>query len=438
MPVAAASHTVGCAPLSNGTRSPAGGPAVCLRPPASRATGGNVPERPALARLGRRSTAIAIAIRGGVTLRPITAEQVDFLAEGAAVLGTGGGGNTYLAGLDLKRVLRQGATLRIAHVDELAPDAFGPLLSGMGAPTVGIERLPTAGRFGRLVEAAGRAMGRAAGFVAVGEIGGANALRPLTGAAEAGLPAVDADPMGRAFPELQMCTYMIGGILPRPLILNDGKGVDATLSDIADAHTAERYARALTWAMGGSAGLVLGVLTAADVRRHGIPGTLSLAERIGAEMARERARKRSTLDGIARVVPAMRHLFEGKVIDVSRRTAAGFARGQVTLEGLDGRRGERIRIDFQNEYLIARPDGEGEPIVTVPDLLVLVEQESGRAVGSEMVRYGLRVHVLGMPAPFELKTAAALAAVGPGAFGYDDAFRPMAGDLLGRKEPQPA
>ena len=40
------------------------------------------------------------------------------------------------------------------------------------------------------------------------------------------------------------------------------------------------------------------------------------------------------------------------------------------------------------------------------------------------------VAVIGLPAPRELKTAAALKVVGPPAFGYDIPFTPMPGDLL--------
>jgi DUF917 family protein len=47
-----------------------------------------------------------------------------------------------------------------------------------------------------------------------------------------------------------------------------------------------------------------------------------------------------------------------------------------------------------------------------------------------MLRYGLRVAVIAMPAPKELKTPQALAVVGPAAFGYDVEFQPMDGDLL--------
>ena len=42
------------------------------------------------------------------------------------------------------------------------------------------------------------------------EAGGVNSLLPLALAARLGLPVIDADGMGRAFPELQMVTFHSG------------------------------------------------------------------------------------------------------------------------------------------------------------------------------------------------------------------------------------
>lgn len=371
-------------------------------------------------------------------MREIGVKEIDWIAEGAAVLGAGGGGSTYQGALALKRLLRGGARVRVLGAAEVADEALGPVISGMGAPTVGIERVAAAGRYGMLMDAVRATLGRPVDFVAIGEIGGGNAITPLVAGAESGLPVVDADPMGRAFPELQMDTYSIGGIPPAPLILHDGKGVVASLTGVPDPFTAERYARALTWAMGGSAGLAMAVVTGAQIRELGIAGTLGLCEKLGRAMDEARRHKRETIEAILDVVPAARHLFDGKIVDVVRRTVAGFARGTITLAGLGTSSGERLEVEFQNEYLIATRHGGGGAMavaLTVPDLLVLVEQETGRALGSEAVRYGLRVHVLGLPAPHELKTVRALAVLGPQAFGYDTPFRPMPGDLLGRPAP---
>jgi DUF917 family protein len=43
----------------------------------------------------------------------------------------------------------------------------------------------------------------------------------------------------------------------------------------------------------------------------------------------------------------------------------------------------------------------------------------------DLVRYGLRVDVLGIPAPPRLTTEQALQYVGPRAFGYAEEYRPL-------------
>jgi hypothetical protein len=148
-------------------------------------------------------------------------------------------------------------------------------------------------------------------------------------------------------------------------------------------------------------------------------------------MQSSRKRKRSAIEALSAVVPSTVHLFEGKVADLERRTAAGFSRGSARIEGTGTCRGSVMWMEFQNEFLIART-GVAEDVrvrVMVPDLLVLLEEESGLALSTEDLRYGMRICALGLPAPRELKTAQALRYVGPRAFGYDMDFVPLPGDL---------
>jgi DUF917 family protein len=103
----------------------------------------------------------------------------------------------------------------------------------------------------------------------------------------------------------------------------------------------------------------------------------------------------------------------------------GFARGSITIEGLGDDRGEQLLIEFQNEYLVALR-GE-EVLAIVPDLICIADAETGDPITTEVIRYGLRVAVLGMPAPLKLKTDEALAVIGPRAFGYSQPFTPLPG-----------
>ena len=144
---------------------------------------------------------------GDWLLRP---EDVDAMAIGAGILGTGGGGNATRPALAIRHFLGQhpGATLRIRSLGSLDDDAH--VLSGavMGAPTVSTEKLMS-----DKLHVAGQAMARTAGIepdaLLCLEIGGGNGLELLYWAALSGLPALDACTMGRAFPEVQMTSSAI-------------------------------------------------------------------------------------------------------------------------------------------------------------------------------------------------------------------------------------
>lgn len=355
----------------------------------------------------------------------ITEDDVRCIAIGAGVLGTGGGGDPYLGELQLIQLIRAGKQVQVIPVSELADNARGCGVSGMGAPTVGNEKLPAGDEMWQSIKGVQEFGGVPFSFIAIGEIGGGNALEPLIAAAYGGLPVVDADPMGRAFPELQMDTYMIGGVNPSPLGLADGRG-NHTVLQVSDPVIAERYGRALTIAMGGTSSLAMPVLTGQEVKEHGIHGTLSLCHRIGKAVRRALQEKTDAVQAIMSEVPT-RLLFTGKVVDVDRRTTGGFARGHAVLDGISEFAGVELRIDIQNEYLVAWKNGV--PIATVPDLICVIDAESGLPIGTENLRYGLRLHVLGIPASRKLKTNKALAVVGPRAFGYDLDFAPLLGDF---------
>ena len=273
------------------------------------------------------------------------------------------------------------------------------------------------------VRALERYTGKQVNYLCPWEVGGLNSIRPLVEGALSGLPVVDADAMGRAFPETQMSTFAIYGIPCTPAAIADVHHQVALFPQLGDARTLERYARAVTIQMGGSAGFATPLMTGAELKRTVVPRTLSLAREIGRAVRRAR---REHADPIAAVlaVAGGQVLFRGKVVDVKRAITGGFARGHLVLAGLDDPRDTR-RIDFQNENLIIR---RGEVVeAVVPDLIALVDLNSAEPVTTEVVRYGLRVAALGIPAPALLKTSEALAVVGPRAFGLDAEYVPLPG-----------
>jgi uncharacterized protein len=356
----------------------------------------------------------------------VTEEILDALEIGAGILGTGGGGNPYLGKIEALQQLKADKIIQVVSLDEIGDDAFVTTVGGMGSPTVGIERVGRGDECVRAMRALERHMGRRFTHVIPGEIGGSNSMRPMIVAAQTGLPVIDGDGMGRAFPELQMDTFSIYGVAPTPGTLADPRGHEVIFDRISDPVTLERYARAVTIQMGGAAGYAFPPMTADEVRRTAIPGTVSLAIEIGRAVLAARGALANPVDAALSVAGGQR-LFHGKIVDVERRLLGGFARGVLQLEGSGVDAGRALCIDFQNENLIARTD-DGEILAVVPDLICLVDEDSAEPITTEIVRYGLRVVVLGIPAPEMLKTQEALRFIGPEAFGYDGVpYTPLPG-----------
>src|SRR5690606_37781771 len=107
-----------------------------------------------------------------------------------------------------------------------------------------------------ILEAFARAHGRAATHVMPAEIGGIAALIPVAAAAILKVPMVDADMMGRAFPQLPMLLSSILGVSASPMVMGDEWGNTVVLRGIDDEHT-ERIARTVCVEMGASALMAL-------------------------------------------------------------------------------------------------------------------------------------------------------------------------------------
>jgi uncharacterized protein len=349
-------------------------------------------------------------------MRLLTEQELRDVAVGAAILGTGGGGNPYVGRLLAEQAIRRYGPVEVAGVEEVPDDAFAAFSAMMGAPTVMIEKIPRGDELERAFHALQERLGRPLSHVVPAEVGGINSMLPIAAAATLRLPLVDGDGMGRAFPEIQMCTPTVYGISATPMALADEKG-NAVVIDTVDNHWTERLSRSITVDFGCTALIALYPLTGAQARESLIPATLSLAERLG-----QIVRRSEGIDGVLAELRGVR-LFDGKVADVERRTVGGFARGGARLEGLDADAGSTLTLRFQNEHLIAVRDEE--VVATVPDLIIVLDADTGEPITTEELRYGFRVAVVAAPCDERWRTPAGLELVGPRYFGYDVEYVPI-------------
>ncbi len=111
------------------------------------------------------------------------------------------------------------------------------------------------------------------------------------------------------------------------------------------------------------------------------------------------------------------------MVDVERRITGGFVRGSATVEGLGADAGRILRLEIQNENLVALEDGVAHAMV--PDIITVCDTQTGQAIHTERLRYGQRATVIAFPCDPIWRTERGLELAGPRAFGYDLDYVPI-------------
>ena len=356
-------------------------------------------------------------------LREVTDADLDAIEIGAAILGTGGGGNPYIGKLRCREELKKGRRIPVIPLAELPDDALVVSLGGIGAPVVGVEKIEEGEECLRALRAIEKELGVKVDALISAEIGGANSMEPMLTAAQAGLPVVDGDGMGRAFPEMQMCTWSIYGHREAPGAMADEKGNIVVIRNTPNDVWLERIARSVVVAMGAAAGLATQPMRGDFVKRAAVPNTITQALNLGRAVLHAH---QTNADPVQTVIKQERGklLMTAKITDLQRHLKGGFAVGHMALEGFGDFLGDNGRIDLQNEFLVFWRDQKVE--VCTPDLIVVLDSDTGLPITTEMLRYGQRIAVLGLPAHPLMRSPEALKVVGPAAFGYSEiTFNPM-------------
>src|SRR5438477_3114403 len=266
-----------------------------------------------------------------MALRPVSAAEIESLAIGAWILGTGGGGSPYLALLNMRKLYREGAAVSLLDPMDLADDARVAVVSNMGAPLVGQERLTDPHTIARAVQMMEEYRGCRFDAVMSLEIGGGNALQPFMAAAVLGLPVVDADCMGRAFPEAQMTSFAIHDLTMYPLTLADVRDNAVVVARAASWKWMERISRKACVEVGSIASTCKAPRTGQEVKDCAILGSTTKAIGIGRAVQAARRAHRDPIDAVLEQEHGVK-LFTGKVHDIARRTTEGFLRGTATIE----------------------------------------------------------------------------------------------------------
>ncbi|QFY10599.1 DUF917 family protein [Nonomuraea phyllanthi] len=316
--------------------------------------------------------------------RVIDRDEMGRLSAGSRVFAIGTEESAYRLTLDWAHSVI-GSGVELVTAGEADPGTLCVSITLVGSTTALGEQLPTGDEPARAVRALERRLGERAGAVVALNLAAENALVPLIAAAQLGVPLIDGDGTGRVFPLVEQTTYALGGLSPAPLALAGGSGELVLLETPGDR--VEELLRPVVLSFGGWGVAACYPMTAGELARVVVPGTVSLLLRAGAPGA---PRSAAAPYGV-------RTLCRGRILAVEGSTGHGadlalpsLPSSIVVQESAGLRR--LVRLEAHNEIVLALADGA--PVAMAPDQICMISTEGGMVVDVDKAEPGLEVEVM--------------------------------------------
>ncbi len=324
--------------------------------------------------------------------------QIEEILKGSSVLGTGGGGRID----ESLRLMCDITDAEIIPIAELDSEAIAVTAYGAGGLTKPSVTVVTMMRAREVLQAH---VGRIDAIVPV-EIGPYSLAVAFIVARALGVPVIDADVVGyRSVPEIYIELATLANIDRCPLVVANETGDLFTLESVNSIESLEEIVRRFA-DFSSSNTLVMGYPMSRDELNRGTAaGSVSFCG--------EDIRDNENVVAIA----------AGTITDDTKRERDGFTVGTLTIETEQG----MLYVDYKNEFIVLR--SAKEVLLTVPDLILLVDRHSRWGINNGDDNIGKHVDVLGMAAIPEWRTREGIDLFHPRRLGFDVDVK-----LLGEKE----
>lgn len=364
--------------------------------------------------------------------RALSETDLEDALVGSSYLGTGGGGSLAEARKLIAGDLAAGLSFTALPVAALQDDdrvacpyGLASLANTDPAMQARLENIEN--RVEAPVQAAfetlERHLGQKFAGVILGEIGPLSLAEGLSIAARLSVPALDADTVGRAVPEINQHSVKVAGIPLTPIGAATPFGDEMVVRTLGDPTRAEDILRSIA-VVSRECGVADSPITGAQAKASGtlVKDSLSLAMAIGRAVREARAADTDPIEA-ARAAGDGYLLFTGRIVSTEWRDEAGFLQGTVRIAGTDDFADQTFETEVKNEHLLAHRNGK--VIATCPDLISVIDLATAEGIGNPDYSQGQEVSVLGFRSDPLWRKEAGLAVFSPRYFGYDVDYVPI-------------
>jgi hypothetical protein len=357
----------------------------------------------------------------------LTQQSIDNLYHGSILLGSGGGGKPDTILRVLKNSFCKNNKVKLIPITEVPDDSIVAAAGIIGSPELLNEDIPDGNEGVHALRLLEQIIDKKIDFLVSLEGAGINIIYPVLIAMKTGIPIIDGDGMGRAFSELQMNTFHIyGEISGAPLVLCNSRG-DEKIFTSKDNFLLEMDIRQVINDYGGAGYFAGFAMTGKKTKASIVQETISFTEKLGAIFAKSLSYQEILKDIInvtrSSIYGSAIELFTGFVESVGN--VQPFKWLTINIRGTREYKQEEFKILMQNENLFAYRNNK--VVAMVPDLICLLDYQSGFPLNNNDIAPGMEVAVIGIPAPVLLKTKKALNVVGPQCFNYKSSYQPLEG-----------
>jgi DUF917 family protein len=364
--------------------------------------------------------------------RVIGEKEIEEITLGASILATGGGGDPEIGLLWAKKVLAEGKDIVMVDPMDIPDDILVASPACLGSALVLTEKPPSSEVLTSAIDNLQKYLGGKLEATIPLECGGVNSTLAYAAAGEYQVPVIDVDGMNRAFPELQMTSWHTHEVYASPTVSANNDGSITVIDTKDNDNMAENIARKVAMAYGGISWVATYPMNGKQVKETSIINSQSIAWELGKIVFKSRKEHTDPVEGIRKSLKETRNVdiykvFKGKIIDIKREFGSeatkGFTLGKVIMEGINEYKNSVAELDFQNEWLQLKIDGIVKCLP--PDLIAIVDSETGEPIRTDIVKYGYRGTIIVLPAHERMRTQKGIETFGPKHFGYDLEYVPV-------------